>query len=292
MAEQETSRLGLYGLRVLTLESRRAEQMTKLIENHGGIAVSAPSMREIPLTENTEAFAFADKLFRGELDIVIFMTGVGTRILFNAVETKHSRTGFAARLSRAAVIARGPKPSAVLKEYGVAIAAQVGEPNTWREILRTLEGPEFAPLKGKRIAIQEYGSSNRELIENLQGREATVSPVRVYQWALPEDTGPLRNAVAKIIRGEIDIMLVTSATQVQHLIQIAAQENRADSLIKALQNVLIASIGPVTTQALRDQGIAADLEPVHPKMGQLVHDAAEAAAILLKKKRETNPNPL
>src|SRR2546425_4898666 len=82
---------GLAGLRLLSLESRRADQMARLIENHGGVALVAPSMREIPLKENSAALAFAEDLFAGKFDAVIFLTGVGVRILFGAVETKHPR---------------------------------------------------------------------------------------------------------------------------------------------------------------------------------------------------------
>jgi uroporphyrinogen-III synthase len=180
---------GLVGLRLLSLESRRAEQMAKLIESHGGIAVVAPSMREIPLEDNSAAMSFAEELFAGKFDVVIFLTGVGTRILFAAVETKYPRETLVAALSRVAVVARGPKPVAALREFGVPIAVMVPEPNTWRDIIRALD--QHQPpllLVGKRIAVQEYGISNRELIQSMEARDTSVTSVPVYQWALPEDT--------------------------------------------------------------------------------------------------------
>ena len=127
---------GLAGLRLLSLESRRADQMARLIENHGGRGLVAPSMREIPLKENSAALSFAEDLFAGKFDAVIFLTGVGTRSLFGAVETKHPREKLVEALSRLPVVARGPKPVAALGEFAVPIAVIVPEPNTWRDILR------------------------------------------------------------------------------------------------------------------------------------------------------------
>jgi uroporphyrinogen-III synthase len=275
---------------VLSLESRRAEQMAKLIENHGGIAVSAPSMREIPIEENAAALAFAEDLFAGRFDAVIFLTGVGTRILFAAIETTHPRERLVQALSGALVVARGPKPVAALREFGVPVGISVPEPNTWRDILQALDAhhPPF-PLSGKRIAVQEYGVSNREFLESLAAREAVVTPVPVYQWALPEDLGPLRRAVDEIVQGKIDVLLVTSATQVHNLMQVATEAGLAERVANGLRRAVIASIGPISTEALQSYDIAPDFEPTHPKMGQLVFEAAEKVRGVLREKRESEP---
>lgn len=279
---------GLEGLTVLSLESRRAEQMAKLIESHGGTPVSAPSMREVPLQEHAAAFSFAQELLGGQFDGMIFLTGVGTRILFNAIETKQPRERLVEALSRVFVVARGPKPVAALREWGIPIAVAVPEPNTWRDILKALEAHEFSfPLRGKRIAVQEYGISNPELLAGLETRGALVKPVPVYQWALPQDLGPLRRAIEEIAGGRIDVLLVTSATQVHHLMQVASEMERAEPVRQRISQAVIASIGPISTEALREHGIAADFEPTHPKMGQLVFEAAQKAKGLLRQKRES-----
>lgn len=292
MSAMSAENRGLTGLHVLSLESRRAEQMAKLIENHGGIAVSAPSMREIPIEENAAALALAEALFADQFDAVIFLTGVGTRILFGAVETKHPRERLVEALSRVLVVARGPKPVAALREFGVPIGISVPEPNTWRDILKALEAyqPPF-PLRGKRIAVQEYGVSNREFIASLKSREAVVTPVPVYQWALPEDLGPLRRAIDEIVQGEIDVLLVTSANQVHNLMQVATEAGLAEAVSNGLRRAVIASIGPISTEALQSYGITPDFEPSHPKMGQLVFEAAEKAKELRRKKSESEPRP-
>ena len=285
---EERSKSGLAALRVLSLESRRAPEMAKLIENYGGRAIMAPSMREVPLESNTEALAFARTLAANGFDMVIFLTGVGTRALARVVETIYPLEQFAGALRRITVVARGPKPVAALKELGVPVTIAVPEPNTWRDLLRTLdEKAELAPLKAMRVAVQEYGASNSELLAGLAERGAQVTHVPVYQWALPEDTGPLRAAVEAIARGEIDMALFTTSIQVAHLLRIAREINLEQELRRGFARVLIGSIGPMTSEELREQGFSADFEPAHPKMGFLVNEAAQRAAAILGAKRQT-----
>jgi uroporphyrinogen-III synthase len=274
------------GLRVLSLESRRGTEMAKLIASFGGEAIVAPSMREIPLETNTEAIAFGRELSEGGFDVVIFLTGVGTRALAKVVETIYPLERYLAELRKIAVVARGPKPVAVLKEWNVPITLTAPEPNTWRELLRALdENAAALPLKGRRVAIQEYGVSNEELLAGLVERGAQVTSVPVYEWVLPADTGPLRSAIAAIARNQIDVILFTTATQADHLLQIAAEMNEEDALRRALSQMLVASIGPTTTERLRELGIAPDMEPSHPKMGYLVSEAAQRSAEILQQKR-------
>lgn len=284
--ETSQSRKDFAGLRVLSLESRRAAEMAKLIASFGGEAVAAPSMREIPLESNTEAVAFGRKLFAGGFDMVIFLTGVGTRALARVVETIYPLDRYTAELRKIAVVVRGPKVVAVLKEWNVPIALTAPEPNTWRELLRALdENVAAVPLKGRRIAVQEYGVSSTELIAGLAARGAQVTSVPIYEWALPADTEPLRSAIAEIARNEIDVILFTTGTQANHLLQIAAEMKEVDAVRSAFSRMVLASIGPSTSERLREQGIAPDMEPSHPKMGYLVSEAAQRSHEILQRKR-------
>lgn len=278
---------GLHGLRVLSLESRRAKEMEKLIENHGGHAMVAPSMREVPLESNTEALAFARSLAAGEFDVVIFLTGVGTRALARVVESVYPIEKFAAALRRITVVARGPKPVAALKEMGVSVALTVPEPNTWRDLLHALdEKKDSVPLEGRRVAVQEYGESNPDLLAGLAERGARVARVPVYQWALPEDTAPLRKAVEEIAHARIDMALFTTSVQIVHLLRIAREMNKEQELRRGFAAMVVGSIGPVTSAELREQGFHVDFEPPHPKMGFLVNEAAKHAAAMLSRKRK------
>ncbi len=280
---ESNANTGLQGLKIVSFESRRAREIGELIRRYGGEALIAPSMREIPLDQNSAALDFVRQVEAGKIDIVIFLTGVGIRSLIEAVADDYPRKKLAAALGRAALVARGPKPLAVLKELGLQPALAVREPNTWREILSELDA-KFS-IQGQRIAVQEYGISNQELLAGLARRGAEVLPVSVYRWALPEDTGPLRSALNEIIAGRIDVALFTNATQVVHLFKLAAQENLEESLRRGLKRVVVASIGPVCSETLGNFGLSVDIEPDHPKMGHLLAAMARRGQALVGEKR-------
>jgi len=286
--QARTTPTGFAGLRVLSLESRRAAEMGKLIATYGGTPMVAPTMREVPLESNVEAQAFTHELLAGGFDMVILLTGVGTRALTRVAETVCPREEFIAALQRIPIVARGPKPVAALKELGLSVTLAVPEPNTWRELLVALDGTrESLPVHGKRVAVQEYGAPNPELLAGLGERGAHITQVQVYEWALPEDTGPLRNAVAAIAGGEVDVALFTTSIQVVHLLKIAAEMNLEESVRQAFARILVGSIGPVTSEELRAHGITADFEPSHPKMGFLVNEVAQRSAELVARKRKS-----
>ena len=272
------------GLSVLVLESRRRNEMAALVSTYGGKPVSAPALREVPLESNPEALAFADGLRQGAFDVVILLTGVGTRALLEVVETKSSRAEFVAALARTKVVPRGPKPLAVLRELKVTPWVTVPEPNTWQELLSALDATG-EPLRGKRVALQEYGVSNEGLIDALQARGADVTRVPVYRWALPEEMEPLRNAVRGITDGSLEVVLFTTSVQIVHLTEVADTMGAADVMRDGLRRMVVASIGPTCTEALRNHGVAVDLEASHPKMGFLVREAAERSPELLRVKR-------
>jgi uroporphyrinogen-III synthase len=274
------------GLRVLALESRRAREIETLIENLGGVPIVAPSVREIPSESNVEALEFARRLAAGQVDIVVFTTGVGVRVLTSAVEAVCPRDELSRLLNRVVIVARGPKPGVALREIGVRVSLTVPEPNTWRDLLTLLDQNKNSfPIAGRHLAIQEYGLRNPELLAALEKRGAFVIPVNVYQWALPEDLTPLQNAVESIIAGEIHVLLVASSIQIRHLFDVAEKMAKSEALQRGLSRMVIASVGPLTSEELRNRGLTVDIECAHPKMGYLVREAAEKAPELLRCKR-------
>lgn len=274
-------------MKVAAFESRMADDMARLIERYGGHPLVAPSMREVPLEHNTEVLKFGERLFAGSIDMLILLTGVGTRVMMEVLETRHSRDALLAVLRHLTLVVRGPKPVNALRDYGLTPQLTVPEPNTWREILGVLDQRKTS-LQGARIAVQEYGVPNPELLAGLQERGAQVLTVPVYRWALPEDLTPLLRVIESFLHREVDVVLVTNAAQVDHVMQVIRDkipgEANANRLRAALQRAVVASIGPTATERLRSHGWPVDLEPSHPKMGILVKETAEQAARILTNK--------
>lgn len=271
-------------MRVLSLESRRGGEMASLIRRHGGVAIEAPSMREVPITDQREALEAAAELMTGRCDALVLLTGVGTRMVADVLATRWPREQVMDALRRTALVCRGPKPVAVLKEWGIKPAIVAPAPNTFRDLLAIVD--EQLDLKGKRLLVQEYGVPNAELLSALRDRGATVRVMPVYAWQMPEDVGPLRLAVEAIVAAEVDAIVITSQQQLQHLLAVARDSGVEAQAKKALKTrVLVASIGPITTEALSAAGIHVDLEPALPKMGHLVLALCREGAQRLATKR-------
>lgn len=261
------------GRHVLAFESRRATETAELIRRNGGDPFVAPSMREVPLEANQDAFLFAERLFAGEFDTIILLTGVGTRYLAKVLATRYPPEAFPEALKKLTVVARGPKPVAALRELGVQPSIVAPEPNTWRELLTAMQDHQ-----GKRIAIQLYGKAHPELVRALRERGADVTNVPVYAWAMPEDTGPLAEAAKGLAAHRFDVSVFTTSHQIVHLMEVARDLGIESAVHAGLKKTVIASIGPTTSEMLREFGVEPAMEPSHPKLGFLIKEAAEYAA--------------
>lgn len=271
------------GLRIAGLESRRRDDFARLIERFGGEAFVSPSMRELPIEKNKEAVDFAYRVMTGEIGAVIFLTGVGFKQLIAAIEPHLDKQRFLDALSDIPTLARGPKPVAAMREFGLTPTFRAGEPNTWREVLQTID--QQLPVANLTVGLQEYGITNHSLIGGLEARGARVTTVRVYQWDLPEDTRPLEENIRSMVACERDVVLFTSAHQAVNLIRIANAIGCEEALRSAFRTMVIGSIGPTTTEMLQHLEIPIDFEPEHPKMGHLVQEAAEKSHRILSAKR-------
>ena len=258
---------------VASLEARRRVEMASLISRQGGIPYEAPALREVPLENGDEVTAFINRFLAEPVAALVCLTGVGTRALLQAAAAQDVLEPILNKLASTTVVARGPKPVAVLREYNVRIDLVPPEPNTSREVLELLRPLE---LRGKLIAMQHYGEPNQFLREALIAEGAQVLEVSLYRWSLPEDTTPLVRFLTDVQQGGIQIVAANSKTQVHNLFAVAEQQGVNDGLRDILnQSVVVAAVGPVCAQAWRDNGVAVDVVPEHPHMGHLVHAIAD-----------------
>jgi uroporphyrinogen-III synthase len=274
---------GFNGLTVAAFESRMAAEIARLIERHGGNPLITPALREIPLDDNSAALKFGDQLTTEQVDMLILLTGIGTTALFDLLKTRYPWSSIVAALKQTALVARGPKPVAALKAFALQPTLTVPEPNTWVDLISTLD--EYRPVKGLRVAVQEYGTSNPDLLEALKQRGAEVFQVPIYRWALPEDPGPLRQALDEVIAGKVPVLLITNAAQVDHVMQMLEKDGKVEHFCAALKKMVVASIGPTASERLRHYDLLVDFEPSHSKMGVLVKEASERAHALLQQKQ-------
>ena len=258
------------GLRVLSLESRRAKEVEKLILTYGGAPSVVPAMREIGLESNQHVLEFAAKVLEGRYDLIIFMTGVGVRAMLDIVQTQYDREEFLAALRKVKIASRGVKPGSVLRELKIAVDVLSEEPSTWHELLQAIDGTFGNSLSEMHVVVQEYGASNPELLAELSSRSRELTKLPVYQWALPEDLQPLRECGLQDHYGAGVVWIVVlfmTAVQIIHLFRVAEQMGVPEDLREALRRTVVLSIGPTTSEELAHYGIEPDFEPSRPKMG-------------------------
>jgi uroporphyrinogen-III synthase len=248
-----------------------------MLERHGADVLSAPALREAPLARSPAIDELARALAAREVAVLVLLTGVGTRTLAPQLAPAGE---FHTLVAGTPIVARGPKPLAALRELGVAEAIPVPSPNTSRELLRTLD--DLGLPAGSLVAVQEYGAPPTALLNGLAARGLRVLSVPVYRWELPADTTALRSGLTALLGGEVDVAVFTSATQIEHAFRLA---DDPATLRAAFRRVVVASVGPVCSEALDAHGVTVDLESDPPKMGPLVALIAGQAPGLVRAKR-------
>ena len=259
----------LNGHTIAYVEARFQSEMGSLISRHGGVPYAAPVLQEIYATDTPEVAALIDDICGGRVDVAILQTGVGTRALFEAADAQGKLPELLAALDGMTVLARSPKPAAVLRRNKVRIDLMPPEPFTSEDMVESFRGIEFA---GRRVAVQAYGGPNSLLLRTLREWGAEVQETSLYTWGLPDDVSPVVGMMDRLDAGEIAAVAFTSQPQVPNLLSIAAQAGREEALRRSLNSdaVLVASVGPVCTRRLLQNGLNVDVEPDHPHMGNLV----------------------
>ena len=264
----------LNGYTIAYVEARFQSEMGALISRHGGVPYAAPVLQEIYATDTPEVAALIGDICDGRIDIAILQTGVGTRALFEAADAQGRLRELLAALDGMTVLARSPKPAAVLRRNKVRIDLMPPEPFTSEDMVDSFRSLDFS---GRTVAVQAYGGPNSLLLRTLREWGADVRETSLYTWGQPEDVSPVVGMMDRLDAGEIAAVAFTSQPQVPNLLSIAAQSGREGALRRSLNSgtVLVASVGPVCTRRLLQNGLKVDVEPDHPHMGNLVLALAE-----------------
>ena len=260
----------LEGRRVVVLEGRMPSELAALVSRHGGDPVNAPALREVPLPMREDVQEMVDAICGRAVEAAVFLTGVGARALINAADELGRKDEFLAALHDTKIICRGPKPVAVMRQNSIPIALIAPEPFMSEDLVAAVKDTGW-DFRGKRVALQHYGEINAYLRGELVAMGAEVMEASLYAWELPEDTAPVVDAIQRIIARDVDAIMFTTQSQVRNLMRIADDNSMARDLQDAMaEDIVVASVGPVCSRAMREHGITPHVEPEHPKMGPLV----------------------
>src|SRR5262245_14807329 len=173
----------LEDLTIAIPESRFGTEFSEMFERLGARVHLCPLTKETVLEDRSSTRNFIDLVISGGLDIVIFMTGIGTNLIFGEAEVMGKRDELIDSLSKLTVLSRGSKSTAALKKARVRIDI-IPRVATTEGVIQALDGHD---ITGKRIGVQLYGTPNPTLCSALECRGATVCPVSVYRYSPASD---------------------------------------------------------------------------------------------------------
>jgi uroporphyrinogen-III synthase len=263
----------LDGIAVALLEARRESELASLVRRHGGVPICAPALREVERDCAEDLGRAVDALLRPGA-LVAIATGAGLDRCLSMTRALGRGEDFRKALETATVVCRGPKPVAVLKREGLPVHVRAAAPHTTRELIASLDALEVA---GRSAVYVHDGGGSRIVPDALRRRGANVVEVQPYEWALPDDTAPMRELIAAIVAGKIDALVVTTQVQIRHLFEVAALVGAGAHLRDALRSrVIVAAVGPTCARALTELGAPPQVVPEQHKMGSLVVALARA----------------
>jgi uroporphyrinogen-III synthase len=262
----------LEGITVAILEHRFTKEFATLFERFGAKTDACPLLEEKPVENREELQAFVRQVVFGSFDAMIFLTGVGARFLISEAESIGIKNEFLAALEKMTIVVRGPKPVAAMRQFGIHVDVTPDNPTT-EGVIEALRNRD---LEGRRVGIQLYGTPNPQLVSALESKGAKVNPVQVYAYGAAADSTAVGALIERILNGRVQVIAFTTSPQVRLLFEFAAQLGVTETLGKALRDdIVIASIGEVTSRALKEKGLAAKIVPKVSKMGAMAQAVAD-----------------
>jgi uroporphyrinogen-III synthase len=249
--------VSLQGRVIALAENRQLEELVGLLEAEGATALRFPLVRILDAPDETPVRAWLSSLIAGRFDYVVLFTGEGVRRLLGFAERAGQRDDFIAALGRNRLLTRGPKPVRALKEVGLS-PWKVADSPTTDGVICTLRAE---PIAGKTIGVQMYSESNPALAEFLATSGAKMIPVLPYVYAPAADSDRVAELIARMGRGEIDVLVFTSSPQVDRLFEVATERKLESELAAGLARTKIASVGPIVSESLMRHNVHVEVCP-------------------------------
>jgi uroporphyrinogen-III synthase len=250
----------LEGRTIALAETRQIDELAQLLESEGATTLRCPMVSILDAPDPAPVLAWLGELCADRFGYVVLMTGEALRRVLHFAEGAGQRDACIAALGRTKIITRGPKPGQVLKEIGLA-PTRVAQAPTTDGVIATLRSE---PLQGQTVGVTLYGEANPPLEQFLVSAGAQVRTVMPYIYAPAAEDERVAELIARLARGEVDVLLFTSSAQVDRLYEVADQRALQEALRQGLARTRIAAVGPVLAEHLRQRGA-----PVHicPEQG-------------------------
>ena len=274
MAEPDSA--PLTGYRIAVTSANRAEELCALLRRNGAEVCSAAAINIIPLPDDDELHDNTRSVIAQPPDIFVAHTGIGFRGWVAAADGWGLANQLIESLSKARIVARGPKATGALRAVGLHEEWSPKSESS-REVLKYLLASD---LSGKRIAVQLHGAADGwnpfpEFIDELRSAGAAVVPLHVYRWKPTPVGGEFDHLITSIARRQFDAVSFTSAPAASAMLERSRELDIEDQLLQALRSDVHAMcVGPVTAQPLTRAGIPTS-SPARMRLGALARHIAQ-----------------
>jgi uroporphyrinogen-III synthase len=247
----------LEGRTIALAEGRQLEELAQMLEKEGAVTVRCPMLSIIDSPDAAPVLAWLRELAADRFDHVVLMTGEALRRLLGFAEREGLRDSVIAALSRTRTVTRGPKPVRALKEVGLA-PTMVAEVPTTEGVIATLRNET---LQGKTVGVTLYGQPNLALEQFLMSAGANARTVLPYIYAPAADAKRVLDLIARMDRGQVDVIVFTSSPQIERLYEVAIEHKLEETLRQGLGRTRVAAVGPVVAETLRHLDVRLDICP-------------------------------
>lgn len=242
----------------------------------GAEVVHAPTIHTSLITDPEGLHSTTDELVADPPDYLIANTGMGIRAWIETAAGWGLDVALVEALQSVRIAARGPKAAGALSSSKLRV--------WWRapteQLADLADHLVESGVDGKRVAFQLHGDDGSELTSRLEGAGATVIPVPVYRWSVPdgENAGAVLELIERSCAGGIDAVTFTAGQQVRNLFALAESFGRASELLEAFgsRRPIGACIGPVCAGAAKEEGISDPVVPDNWRLGSLVKAVSAA----------------
>jgi uroporphyrinogen-III synthase len=247
--------LALQNKRILVTRTRhQASDLAARLEALGATPLLIPTIEIVPPETYASLDAALAQLER--YDWLLFTSA-------NAVEVFEQRRNPSLTPRRIGVI--GPATARAVE--GIGLHTDLIPP---RYVAESLAEALTSDASGARILLVRAADARDTLPEMLAAAGAVVTVAEAYRNRVPQDSVPALRQLFRLPVNYPDAITFTSASTVRNLIALL----EAASLILP-PGITLASIGPITSQALRDLGCSAHIEAAEPTIPALVQSLTD-----------------
>ncbi|NDK89500.1 uroporphyrinogen-III synthase [Gordonia desulfuricans] len=244
--------LPLEGFTIGITAARRSEEFAALLTRRGAEVMLAPTIRILPLVDDTELERVTGRIIADPPDIMVATTGIGFRGWVEAADGWGEAEALVAALDKSRLIARGPKAKGAIRAAGLR-EEWSPESESSSEVLDRLlaEG-----VDGVRVAVQLHGATTEweplpDFCAVLRAAGADVLAVPVYRWNMHPDVGRIDKMITATIRADLDAITFTSAPAAAAILTRAKELGKLQPFVHAMRTAVpVMCVGSVSAGPL------------------------------------------